>query len=316
MGKELLRNFPCVKSIFERVDTCLNYSISNIMLNGSEDELRETKNCQPALFVFAAAVLEVIRHESHYPNFSIPKYFSFAAGHSAGELISMYATNVLSLEDCASILRMRGSLIQTACEKCSGGVSVVMFCSKEIIEQAIFDAIHDPSNDPNTQTFCEITNINSPTQFAISGDNQSLQKVGSILKRYNRKSKMVNLNVSCPFHSSVLSSVSKEMDEYVKKFAFCSPSIPIISNVTAQPLYSPISIQNLVGKQISSPVLWDPSVKWLIKEGNCVEFVEIGPKPQLIPLIDVISQKKVKSHAVCNIDGIKSFMSHVSTVDL
>ncbi len=291
MGEDLYRNFGIVKKIFKESDERLNYPISKIILEGPEEELKLTKNTQPAILTISYSIYRLITEEFNIKLSDI----KFFAGHSLGEYSALVSSKSLSFSDAVYLLHERGKSMQEAVPEGKGSMLAVMGVKINDLQKYIKQVGKENG-------VCEIANDNSDNQIILSGDKTAIDKIGGILK--NDKKKSILLPVSAPFHCSLMNSAAEKMKDKIKQIEFNSPSIDIISNVTAEPVKQPEEIKNLLIKQIFSKVRWRESVLYMIKNG-VNEFVEIGPGKVLSGLTKRISDK-VLSKSINTINDIKS----------
>ena len=291
MGQELYKAFDIVKKIFEEADEKLNYSISKIILEGPESDLKLTKNTQPAILIVSYSIFKVITEEFNIPIKDI-KYF---AGHSLGEYSALVSCNSLSFSDAVYLLHERGKSMQEAVPEGKGSMLAVMGLKLEELEKYI-------QGIDKAKGVCEIANDNSDSQGILSGDKTALDEISKLLK--SNKKKSIFLPVSAPFHCSLMNSAAKKMEDKINQTNFKNPLVDLVSNVTAEPVRDSDIIKNLLVKQIFSKVRWRESVLFMIKNG-VNEFIEIGPGKVLSGLVKRISDK-VLSKSINTIEDIKS----------
>ena len=286
MGKDLLNKYDSVKTLFKQADEVLNFSISNLILEGPKEKLDLTENTQPAIFLISYSIFNVIKNE-YGVNLNRAKYF---AGHSLGEYSAIAASDVLSFNDTIKILKIRGKAMQSAVPKGVGGMLAILGSEIETLEEII------KSND------CEIANDNSKGQIVVSGKLDELNKLNIDLKKKNIKSIM--LPVSAPFHCKLMSLATDVMKREIDKIEFKKSKNELISNVTAKEVSQPEEIKSLLIKQIESRVRWRESVNYMISKG-INQFIEIGPGKVLSGLIKRIN-KNVKISAINSEEDISN----------
>ena len=265
MGKDFFNKFDLVKSIFNEADEKLNFKISKLILEGPEEQLKLTQNTQPAILVVSYSIFSVLKKEFKF-DFSSTKYF---AGHSLGEYSALVCAESLNFHDALYLLYERGKSMQEAVPVGTGSMIAVLGSSIDDLKK---DLIEFKKNNPNT--ICEIANDNANGQIILSGEKKSLDLFKDILK--NKKKKTIPLNVSAPFHCSLMEPASKYMENKINDVKFSKPKFQIISNVSAEPENNPSKIKKLLIDQIFSTVRWRES---LIKMHNqkINNFIEIGP---------------------------------------
>jgi len=291
MGSALYKTFDLVKKVFKQADEKLNYPISKIILEGPENELKLTKNTQPAILTISTSIFKLITEEF---NIQIKKNVKFFAGHSLGEYSALVSSESLDFVDAVYLLNERGKAMQDAVPEGKGAMLAVMGVKSDELTQYISEIGKD--NGP-----CEIANDNSGSQIILSGDKRAIDVISKILK--DNKKKSIFLPVSAPFHCSLMKPAAEIMKEKINKTNFKDSSIDIVSNVTAQSTKNSKEIKNLLVDQIVSKVRWRESVEFMIKNG-VNEFIEIGPGKVLSGLVKRISDK-VSSKSINTIEDIK-----------
>ena len=270
MGKIMYQNFDYVKSLFEIADDILQKPISKIILEGPKEQIDQTENTQPAIFLISYSICEVIKKETSF-NLNSAKFF---AGHSLGEYSALACSGSLSFEKTIKLLQSRGRFMQTAVPKGQGGMIAVLGSEIEKINEII---------DKNNQNFkCFVANDNSIGQVVVSGNINDLNKFSEELKKYRIKN--IILPVSAPFHCELMRTATDKMKDEIIKIEFKKPEINIISNVTAQPTNDPKEIKQLLIEQIEKPVRWREIVINMINS-KVEKFIEIGPGKVLSGLI-------------------------------
>ncbi len=290
MASEFQGNFKIVKDIFERGDEALNFSLSKIIINGSDEDLKKTEITQPAILITSFAIFSVLKKEFNY-DLSKTKYI---AGHSLGEYSALVASDSLSLEDGLKLVHERGKLMQAAVPQGEGAMLAVMGLDINELDKLIkkFDK----------KGICEIANDNSPGQIILSGDKQTLVAFSNYLKVEKKRS--IFLPVSAPFHCTLMKPAAERMKLYLEKTNFKNPNIQLISNVTALPVEKDSNIKDLLYKQIFSQVRWRESVNFMINN-NINDFIEIGPGKVLSGLVKRTNDK-VLTKSITKIDDIKN----------
>ena len=290
MASEFQDNFKIVKDIFERGDEALKFSLSKIILSGSDEDLKKTEITQPAILMTSFAIFSVLKKEFNY-DLSKTKYI---AGHSLGEYSALVASDSLSLEDGLKLVHERGKLMQAAVPQGEGAMLAVMGLDINELDSLIkkFDK----------KGVCEIANDNSPGQIILSGDKQTLVAFSNYLKVEKKRS--IFLPVSAPFHCTLMKPAAERMKLFLEKTNFKNPNIQLISNVTALPVEKDSNIKDLLYKQIFSQVRWRESVNFMINN-NINDFIEIGPGKVLSGLIKRTNDK-VLIKSLTKIDDIKN----------
>ncbi len=263
MGSEFYKNFKIVKKIFEKADEELNFSLSKMILEGPANELQLTKNTQPAILTVSYSIFKVLIEEF---NFKIDE-FRFFAGHSLGEYTALVCSNSIQFNDALQLLHERGKAMQEAVPVGKGKMIAVLGTEIDNLNNLI-------KLNKKDGEICEIANDNANGQVILSGEKNSIESLSNVLK--NEKIKFIPLNVSAPFHCSLMSPAAKAMKEKIDRVDFQKPKIDIFSNVTAQPENNPSNIKNLLVEQIFSTVRWRETLLNMFKKG-IKNYIEVGP---------------------------------------
>ena len=291
MATEFEKNFQIVKDIFKQADDILKFKLSEIILRGSDDELKKTEITQPAILTTSFAIFTVLKDEFNF-NLSNVK---FLAGHSLGEYSALVASGSLSFKDAISLVHRRGKLMQEAVPLGQGSMLAVMGIENNELKELI-------NKFGKKNGVCEIANDNAKGQIIISGEKIALNKFNEVLKE--KKKRSVFLSVSAPFHCSLMKSAANEMNKLLQNIEFENAQIQLISNVTALPLEKKEDIAKLLFEQIFSPVRWRESIEYMIKKG-ITDFIEIGPGKVLSGLVKRTNDK-VKIDNINDVDDIKN----------
>ena len=295
MGSEFYNNFEIVKKIFKEADEKLNYKISKIILDGPEDQLKLTQNTQPAILTVSYAIFSVLKKEYNF-DFKSTKFF---AGHSLGEYSALVSSNSLKFEDAISLLFERGKSMQEAVPVGKGKMIAVLGSKIEELNNLI--------QQTKSKGVCEIANDNAEGQTIISGDAESINSLQNILKE--NKKKFIPLNVSAPFHCSLMSPAAKKMQDKINSTNFEKPNFDIVCNVTSKPENNPESIKKLLVEQICSTVRWRESLINMSKE-NVTNFIEIGPGKVLSGMVKR-TLKNINCFSINSIDDMKKTINEL-----
>ena len=293
MIKEFYDNFDYVKNYFTQADEILKKKISKIILEGPKQELDQTENTQPAIFLASYSIFKVLEKEI---NFKVNNA-KFFAGHSLGEYTALCCSGAINFDQTISLLKDRGRSMQSAVPKGEGGMMAVLGTN--------IDEVNKMLNNIDENLICYIANDNSIGQIVLSGRNKSLDFFGSELQK--KKIKFIKLPVSAPFHCPLMQKATIEMKQKIAKTEFKKPCVDIVSNVTAQPLNNPDEIKKLLIDQIEKPVRWRESVYNMINAG-INQFIEIGPGKVLSGLIKRID-RNVKINQVNNLIDANSLLN-------
>jgi [acyl-carrier-protein] S-malonyltransferase len=273
MGLDLYNSYPSAKEVFDAADASLGFSLSSLCFEGPDEELTKTHNVQPAILVVSIACLKALQ-ETTIAHFPPP---TFVAGHSLGEYTALVAAGVLSLADAVLLVRERGRLMYEAGLKNPGSMLAVIGLDEETVK------------DISAHSGTEISNINCPGQIVISGAIEALAKANELAKARGART-VIPLKVSGAFHSALMEPVLAEFSKIVSSFRFHPPVIPVISNLTTQPLTNVDSIKTELVKQLRNCIRWQGSVEYMMRSG-VTAFYEIGPGKVLSGLIRRINSE-------------------------
>ena len=270
MGKDLYDSNPVAKEYFEKANEILGFRITDIMFNGSDEELRQTKVTQPAVFIHSV-VTALSLGEEFKPE--------MVAGHSLGEFSALTAAGALSFEDGLKLVYKRAMAMQKACEMQHSTMAAVLGLEDNVVEN-ICKEVND-SGKPVVAA-----NYNSPGQIVISGSVEGIEEACAKLKDAGAK-RTLPLSVSGAFHSPLMQPAKEELEAAINGTEFRTPCCPVYQNVDALPYTSPSEIKSNLIAQLTSPVRWTATVKNMIENG-ATEFVECGPGNVLQGLIKKI----------------------------
>lgn len=286
MGKELYDSSQNIRMIFEQANDILKQDIMGLCFEGPESELTKTENTQPAVLLVSMAAMLALKERGIFP--------AMAAGLSLGEYGALVAAEALSFEDALPLVKKRGRLMQEAVPLGVGTMAAIIGLDEAEVEECCRQA--------SVLGVVEPANYNCPGQIVISGQVQAVEKACEIAKEMGAK-RAVKLAVSGPFHSSLLKSAGEALRVELSKVQVYKPVIPVISNVHAKPEEEPEEIiENLV-LQVSQPVRWEESVRYMIEQGIDT-FIELGPGKTLIGFLRRIS-KDVKGYHVQDMKSLE-----------
>ena len=289
MGSEFYNNFEIVKKIFKEADDKLNYKISKIILEGPEDKLKLTQNTQPAILTVSYAIFSVLKKEYNF-DFKSTKFF---AGHSLGEYSALVCSDSLEFNDALFLLFERGKSMQEAVPVGKGSMIAVLGSK--------IDELNNLIKEVKIKGVCEIANDNAEGQTIISGDIESVNSLKDILKE--NKKKFIPLNVSAPFHCSLMRPAATKMKDKINSVDFKKPIFDVVCNVTSKPENNPEDIKRLLAEQICSTVRWRESIINMSKE-NVNNFIEIGPGKVLSGMVKR-TVKNINCFSINSIDDMK-----------
>jgi [acyl-carrier-protein] S-malonyltransferase len=278
MGKKLYDRFDEVKELFAVADRALDFSISELILNGPEDELRQTFNTQPALVLVSYAVWQVLQKEMQLNPYLV-------SGHSLGEYTALLLSGYFTFEDALKITRKRGTFMEESCPKGKGGMVALIGANMEKVQPVLNAISHD-------DYVAVPANKNSAEQVVLSGDMGALKEAVEKLKGIGYK-KAVFLNVSGPFHGPLMKEAAEQLKIELQAIPAGLMAVPVVSNVDATPEKNRDAIVDKLYRQMFSPVLWEACIKRMAAEGvEC--FIEVGPQKVLSNLI-----KRIEPNIPC-----------------
>lgn len=279
MGKDLYDNNEKAKELFEKANEILGFRITDIMFEGTDEELTQTKVTQPAVFLHSV-ISALCLGDEFAP--------TMVAGHSLGELSALVAAGALSFEDGVKLVSARAIAMQKACEAAPGTMAAVIGLPDEKIEEICAEV----STDGNIVV---AANYNCPGQLVISGNVDAINAACEKLKAAGAK-RALPLKVGGAFHSPLMQPAKEKLEKAIKATTFSEPKCPVYQNVDAQPHTDPAEIQANLIAQLTSSVRWTASVQNMIKAG-ANDFTECGPGKALQGMIGRID-KTVAAHGI------------------
>ncbi|MDD3028970.1 MAG: ACP S-malonyltransferase [Alphaproteobacteria bacterium] len=300
MGKALAETFSEAREVFDEVDDTLGQKLSTLMFEGPSDQLTLTENAQPAIMAASMAVIRVLEKQGKV---QLDRSAQFVAGHSLGEYAALCAAGSLSLGDTARLLRIRGRAMQKAVAAGDGGMVALIAPD---LDRALVQAVLAEASQGDV---CVLANDNSPDQVVISGAAAALDRAVEAAKAKGIK-RCIKLDVSAPFHSPLMQPAAEAMRVALEETILRSPSVPVVANVTAQPVVDPDVIRALLVEQVTSSVRWRESVLYM-KEKGVRNFVECGEGKVLCGLARRID-RDLLSNALSSPDDIEAFLKGFS----
>ncbi|MBP6177249.1 MAG: ACP S-malonyltransferase [Anaerolineales bacterium] len=261
MGKDLSSQYPIAKNTFEEADSILGFELSKMMMEGAAEELNDTVNTQPALFIHSIAAYRTFTHL--YPGLKP----ALLAGHSLGELSALAAAETFSFEDGLRLVRRRAELMKRAGELAPGGMAAILGLDIPVLEKVCAEA-------SAAEDSVQIANDNCPGQVVISGSKPAVERAMSLAKTAGAK-RALPLAVSIAAHSALMNPIQQEWNETVLSAKFSNPKIAVIGNVHAAPLTDAASAQADLIAQMQSRVRWTESVGYMTSNGIDT-FLEVG----------------------------------------
>ena len=291
MAKDLYDDSKAVRELYTVAKETLGFDLANVCFNGPEDDLRQTRITQPAIFVHSAALALFIEEANLAPE--------AVAGHSLGEYSALYQAKAFSFEEGLKLVKRRAELMQQAGEMNPGTMAAIVGLDG--------DTLNDVCMEASAAGGVSVANFNSPVQIVISGALEAVEKAMQICTERGAK-RVVPLFVGGAFHSRLMQFAFDGLSEAVKDASITEASTPVYSNVTAEPTTAPENIKRLLVEQLTSPVRWVEIIKNMIRDG-VTEFYEVGPGSVLTGLLRRIS-RDVTGKALNSLENIRA----VSTV--
>ena len=270
MGKDLYDNSNLAKELFEKANNILGFRITDIMFNGTPEELKQTKVTQPAIFLHSVILAKVLGDDFK------PE---MVAGHSLGELSALVANNTLTFVDALTIVSKRAKAMQKACEAQESTMAAILSLEDDVVEQVCAD-IDD---------VVVAANYNCPGQLVISGTVPAIDKACEILLEKGAR-RALKLPVGGAFHSPLMEPAREELAKAIEKTNFATPTCPIYQNVVAKAVTNPEEIKTNLISQLTAPVRWTQTMQQMIADG-CESVTEVGPGKVLQGLFKKIDRK-------------------------
>ncbi|GAA4712850.1 ACP S-malonyltransferase [Brevibacillus fulvus] len=292
MGAELVQQSSAARDIFQQADEALGFALSTLCFNGPEEELRLTANTQPAILTMSVAVLAALREKTGVT----PDY---VAGHSLGEYSALVAAGSLSFRDAVKVVRARGQFMEEAVPAGQGSMAAVLGMERAALGEICAQV--SASGHP-----VQLANLNSPGQIVISGSAEGVKLAGEQAKANGAK-RVLPLNVSGPFHSSLMKPAAEKLRNTLQEVTVADAAVPVVANVTARPVTDAGQIAAQLVEQVAAPVLWEDSVQWMVEQGVST-FVEIGPGKVLAGLIKKIAPADGNIFSVQDMDSLNQLL--------
>jgi [acyl-carrier-protein] S-malonyltransferase len=308
MGKDLAEKFPAAKTWFDRANAALGYDLAGICFNGPEAELTKTENAQPGIFLVSWVVFQLLKEQ-------VPSLkFDATAGLSLGEFTALTAAGAMSFEDGLRVVRQRGKFMQEACDATRGGMAAVIGLDEILTREVCAEA------------GVVLANLNCPGQLVISGEAGKIAKALELAKVKGAK-RAIPLPVAGAYHSPLMASAQAKLQSELAKIKFSPLTVPVISNVTAQPHGCSVDaarqpsahradatnpaaeISTRLVEQVTSSVLWENSMRFLLSQGF-TRFIELGPGAALSGFMKRID----KTAQMLNVADVASLEATVKTL--
>ncbi len=294
MAKDFYNSFDVAKDVFECVNDTLGYDLSKIIFDGPDDELASTTNTQPALMATSISIFRVLAQETGK---NIEELCDIVAGHSLGEYSALCASGSITLEETAKLLKVRATSMQEASPKGEGAMAACIGIS--------FKHLNDVLDSLITDGVCQIANDNVDGQIVISGHEYNVDRIVAALKDTGYKA--IKLKVSAPFHSKLIESAQKPMQNALDSTEINISKVPLLANVTADLVSDPATIKKNLVTQISGTVRWRETMDKFAELG-ITELVEIGSGKVLAGLAKK-SPHNFKLTNISNIEELKQYLN-------
>ena len=300
MGKEFYDNFPVAKEVFDKASEITGLDVASMCFE-ENDKINITEYTQICMLTVEAALFAVLKDKGIT--------YDLTAGLSLGEYGALIASGAMSMEDAFAVVRKRGIYMQNAVPE-GGGMSAVIGLDASVIEDACKEVMDNKDmydkGDSSLPFTVSVANYNNPKQSVITGRKDAVKAAGDILTEKGAL-KVVELNVSGPFHSSLLEGAGNQLYEALKDVEIKDITVPYIANVTAEYVNDKNEVKELLKKQVSSSVRWQQSLELMIKDG-VDEFIEIGPGHTLTGFVKKID----RGLKTVNIDTLEDFEKFIS----
>ncbi|MDM5429146.1 ACP S-malonyltransferase [Bacillus mycoides] len=293
MGRQLAENNKEVAKVFAKADEVLHDSLSEVIFEGPQEKLTLTTNAQPALLITSFAILTALKEYDITPD--------FVAGHSLGEYSALVVAGALTFEDAVYAVRKRGEYMEEAVPGGEGAMAAILGADPDMLKRV--------TEEVTSEGYAvQIANMNSTKQIVISGTKQGVELASQRAKENGAK-RAIPLKVSGPFHSSLMKPAAEKFQSVLNEITIQDTNIPVIANVTADVITRGTDIQAKLIEQLYSPVLWYPSIEYMVNQGVDT-FIEIGPGKVLAGLMKSIDSS-VKAYAVYDEETLKDTISNL-----
>lgn len=263
MGKDLYDEEPLAEETFVRANEKLGYDLTEICFEGPEEKLTETRHSQPAIFVTSLAFYRVLQEKREEPIEP-----AATAGLSLGEYTALVASGALRFDDALDVVQVRARAMQDACDERPGGMRSVMGMDRKDVE-AVCQELDDDG-------VIDVANVNAPNQIVISGEEELLDEAAERLEERGAR-RIISLNVAGAFHSQLMQPAANAVEDALNSVEVRPPRFPVLANVTGMQVRDPDDIRRRLVEQLTSSVLWEPSVRTMIEEMDIDAFLEVGP---------------------------------------
>lgn len=284
MGQELAEKYPVANKVFENATEALGYDMKQLCFESSVEELKQTEKTQPSILTASIAAYEVLVDKGIKPE--------GVAGLSLGEYSALVATGVVDFKDAVRVVKQRGKYMQEEVPQGIGAMAAILGLEGSLVEEACREA--------SVVGIVEPANYNCPGQLVIAGEVAPVEKAVELCKEKGAK-RGIMLPVSAPFHTSMLKGAGEKLAGELEHLEFQPLTYPLVANVTADYVNNHADVKSLLIDQVSSPVMWENSIKRMIEDGFDT-FIEVGPGKALSKFIKKIS----KEVDIFNVEDIAS----------
>jgi [acyl-carrier-protein] S-malonyltransferase len=284
MGRDLAASFPSARAWFDRANSELGCELAAVCFNGPDAELTRTDYAQPGIFLVSWVAFQLLKERVPALNFEA------AAGLSLGEFTALTVAGAMRFEDSLRVVRQRGRFMQEACEATRGGMAAIIGLDEPLTREVCAEA------------GVELANLNCPGQIVISGELEKIQRAGELARAKGAK-KALPLPVSGAYHSRLMSGAQTRLQAALAGVPIQTPSVTVISNVTARPHGSATEIQSLLVRQVTASVRWEESMRYLLAQGF-TRFIELGPGTALSGFLKRID-KNALTHNVADVPSLE-----------
>jgi [acyl-carrier-protein] S-malonyltransferase len=290
MGQDLAARFPEAQALFDRANAALGYDLAAVCFRGPEPDLTRTENAQPGIYLVSWVAFELLR--KHAPGLT----FQATAGLSLGEFTALATAGALGFEDGLRVVRERGRFMQEACDVTRGGMAAVIGLDETATREVCAEA------------GVELANLNCPGQLVISGAADRIDVACDLAKARGAR-RALPLAVAGAYHSRLMASAQPKLEATLGTVALRAPSVPVISNVTAEPHGGPEEIRRRLVEQVTASVRWEASMRHLLAQGF-TRFIELGPGTALAGFL-----KRIDKTATClNVSDVPSLEATVKSL--
>ena len=291
MGKAVHDAFPEAREVFEQATSGLPISITELCFEASDERLRRTENTQPAILTVSVALHRILEARGLMPK--------WVAGHSLGEYSALVSAGVLDVATAARLVHNRGIYMQQAVPEGAGAMAAVLGLDRTEVD--------DLCNRCGGDLIVEVANVNAPGQVVVAGNTEAVNQLISMSREAGAR-RAILLNVSAPFHCSLMQPAAERLQKDLAEIEFADPRFPVVCNVTATPITKGEAARVALEKQVTQPVLWSETLEFLSAQGVEV-FVEVGPGRVLSGLVKRTLGRGVGIYAVDEIEEIDAVLA-------